>query len=224
MIKNGFKLITVDGESACGKSTAGDILAAKFNYLHIDAGIIFRSLAYYLRSELKRSSELTFGEVECILKTKFVFRASKAFYNNRDITAILTTEEIGLLAYELGQQKIIQNHFIDFQRDLIQKLSLNKKGIIVSGRIGGSVVFPDADKKFFLTASSKAKTDRRLKQLQNKGFGGIRAASIAKTLKERDNIIKILPTKNLEVCARTNIIDTSQFTIERLPDILSSYF
>ena len=115
-ISNKFHIITIDGESACGKSTIGESLSIKLGYSHIDSGMLFRTLAFAIEIQKLNISQTNEQTLERIFNGDCTFEGTKVRYKEKDISEEIHSEEIGLLASELGKYERVQNWFINYQK------------------------------------------------------------------------------------------------------------
>lgn len=161
-------VITVDGPAGVGKSTVSKELAKKISYVYLDTGALYRAIAYkvwkcgFPLNDDKKLSELC-GDAKISLK--LANGDMKIFVDKEDITEKIRTEEIGLLASRVSAVPEVRKALLPIQKD-----AGKKGGIVAEGRDMGTVVFPDADIKFFLSADVKERTKRRHNQLLEKGI------------------------------------------------------
>ncbi len=176
-------MITVDGPAGVGKSTVSKELAKKMSYIYLDTGALYRAIAYKIRQcgvsldDEKRLAELC-GNADISLE--MIHDDMKVFVDKEDITDKIRTEEIGLLASKVSALPIVRKALLPIQRE-----AGKKGGIVAEGRDMGTVVFHDADIKFFLSADVNERTQRRLNQLLEKGMSSD-AGDIQKGLEKRD--------------------------------------
>ena len=153
--------IAIDGPSASGKSTVAKQLCSILNYVHLDTGAMYRCVAL----EVKRKN-IDIEDVESIVEmlnsTKIQLTTDgKVYLNDEDVTDIIRTNEISLLASDVSTIKEVREHLVALQQKMAQD-----KGFIMDGRDIGTVVLPDAELKIYLTASVEARAKRRY--LENK--------------------------------------------------------
>lgn len=156
--------IAIDGPSASGKSTVAKQLCSILNYVHLDTGAMYRCVAL----EVKRKN-IDIEDVESIVEmlnsTKIQLTTDgKVYLNDEDVTDIIRTNEISLLASDVSTIKEVREHLVALQQKMAQD-----KGFIMDGRDIGTVVLPDAELKIYLTASVEARAKRRY--LENKERG-----------------------------------------------------
>ena len=139
--------IAIDGPSASGKSTVAKQLCSILNYVHLDTGAMYRCVAL----EVKRKN-IDIEDVESIVEmlnsTKIQLTTDgKVYLNDEDVTDIIRTNEISLLASDVSTIKEVREHLVALQQKMAQD-----KGFIMDGRDIGTVVLPDAELKIYLTA------------------------------------------------------------------------
>ena len=160
-------VITVDGPAGAGKSTVSKILARKLSYIYLDTGALYRAFAYKVAGEgipaddEKRLSGLCAG-INVSLKN--VNSNISIFVDDEDVTEKIRTQEIGMLASKVSAVPVVRKTLLSIQRE-----TGKNGGIVAEGRDMGTVVFPDADFKFFLNASVAERSRRRFTELVEKG-------------------------------------------------------
>lgn len=222
-ISNKFHIITIDGESACGKSSIGESLSIKLRYSHIDSGMLFRTLAFAIEIQKLNISQTDKQTFERVFKNDCTFEGTKVSYQGKNISEDIHSEEVGLLASELGKFERVQNWFINYQKDLGTKIEKQGfSGMFVSGRIGGSITFPNADRKFYLKASLQAKAIRRYEQLMQVNSGIIDFEKVKNSILQRDNIKDIISYRKIDIPIDTITIDTTNLSLENLFQLIHS--
>lgn len=206
-------VITVDGPSGAGKGTLCHALADKLDFDFLDSGAIYRILALAAaKNGIDFENELALAELGRKLDVKFV-------PENNEIQVILDGENVGdqIRTAEAGQNasKIavypqVREALLQRQRDF-----RSTKGLIADGRDMGTVVFPDAEIKFFLDASAEERTKRRVKQLQEKGFNA-NFDEILAEIKERDFRDRNRPVAPLVPAKDAMILDSTHLSIEEV--------
>jgi len=161
-------VITVDGPVGAGKSTVSRALAGRLSYIYLDTGALYRAVAYTVAKEgISPDNENHLSNI--IGRTKIVFKnvedRLRVFVNNEDVTEKIRTEEIGLLASKVSAIPLVRNKLLSIQRE-----DREEGGIVAEGRDMGTVVFPDADFKFFLDASVEERVKRRYDELVMRGI------------------------------------------------------
>ncbi|AWY45531.1 (d)CMP kinase [Glaesserella parasuis] len=206
-------VITVDGPSGAGKGTLCHALAEKLGFDFLDSGAIYRILALAaVKQGIAFESETALAQLGRNLNVKFV-------PENNEIQVILDGENVGdqIRTAQAGQNasKIavypqVREALLQRQRDF-----RSPKGLIADGRDMGTVVFPEAEIKFFLDASAEERTKRRVKQLQEKGFNA-NFDEILAEIKERDFRDRNRPVAPLVPAKDAMILDSTHLSIEEV--------
>jgi len=150
-------IVAIDGYSSCGKSTIAKALAEYAGYNYIDTGAMYRAVALHCL----RTGE---APLDAILHIKVDFRDHRVCLNGEDVEGQIRTLEVGNKASEISPIKEVRA-FLVAQQQAMGK----KKGIVMDGRDIGTVVFPHAELKLFLTASPEVRAQRRYDELVGKG-------------------------------------------------------
>lgn len=173
------RVITIDGPSGSGKGTVGQRLADRLGWNFLDSGAIYRALG--LAAEARRLSIDDESALEKLARgLDLSFSAGRVWLDARDVTEDLRTERVGNLASKLAVIPIVRAALLQRQRAYACA-----PGLVADGRDMGSVVFPQAQLKIFLTASARERARRRYKQLSEKGFDG-NVENLAAEIEERD--------------------------------------
>ncbi len=153
-------IITIDGPSGTGKSTVARLLAKKLGFHFFDTGALYRAFAWWLFSQnisLDRAKE---GLASFVFRIGGNQEVKRYYVNEIDVTEDIRTKTITEAASSIARIKEVREDFLPIQRAFGRKYDS-----VFEGRDLGSVVFPDADKKFFLTASPEVRAERRYKEL-----------------------------------------------------------
>lgn len=161
--------ITIDGPSGAGKSTVAKMLAAALKYTYIDTGAMYRGVAYAYMKAGKPADVVSFLKK---LAIEFKFKnGATVVLDGRDISDEIRDPEVSLLASGFSQKKEVRELLWAIQRKMG-----DKGGIVLEGRDTGSVVFPDAEAKFYLDADLEERARRRHLELSSKGMSAELAA------------------------------------------------
>lgn len=215
-----YPVITIDGPSCSGKGTLCFHLAKKLKWKLLDSGIFYRTIAFKI---LKEKIDIKFNKKIILLANNLniKFKTKKntilVFLEGKNITEEIRTEHIGKIASLIGTIPKIRDILLIKQRKFRKK-----PGLIADGRDMGTVVFPDAVIKFFLFASLKERANRRLKQLQNKGFN-VRLKNILIDIKKRDDIDKNRLISPLTPAKNALILDSTKLSINEVFKISMEY-
>src|SRR5437764_4577870 len=159
-------IVAIDGPAGAGKSTVARQLARKLGFSMIDTGAIYRSVAL-----AARRAEVPWDDDDGLRKLLdaglgLQFRDDRVLLNGHDVTEAIRTPEISRGASVVSARPVVREKLLGLQRELGRSAS---RGAVLEGRDIGTVVFPDADVKFFLTASDDARARRRHAELSGKG-------------------------------------------------------
>jgi len=182
-------IIAIDGYSSCGKSTMAKQMANQLNYIYVDTGAMYRAVTLYaLRNNLISANE--FNQEALInelskIKVSFSYNSelncSETFLNSENVEAQIRGLEVSNHVSKIAKVREVRVKLIEIQRELGEK-----KGLIMDGRDIGSVVFPEAELKIFMTANYKVRAKRRFDELQAKG-DKISLAEVTENITSRDN-------------------------------------
>ena len=203
-------VVAVDGPAGSGKSTVAALLARKLGYHVLISGSLYRAAALLcLRKNISskgRSEDMLSVISELFIKFITEDGAVRAMLNGEDVTVALAGEACGERASQLACIPALRTALLERQRDFRQM-----PGLVADGRDMGTVVFPDAEVKVFLTASLKERAKRRLRQLNNDGFDG-NLRLLCEQLAERDRRDVGRRVAPLKPAAGAAIIDTTDKT------------
>ncbi|MEM8628639.1 MAG: (d)CMP kinase [Chlamydiota bacterium] len=199
--------ITIDGPSGTGKSSAAKLLAQRLGIAYLDTGAMYRCFAWHFREE--GYSSVSLPTVEAALGSFSFEVQSRARYlvGKVDVTESIRSEEISSLSSQLSSFQCVRKALTKMQRERTKGLSC-----VCEGRDMGSVVFPHAEVKFFLTADSKTRAKRRYDQLQAK----MSLQEIEKRMQRRDHADEMRKESPLEKTEDMIEIDTSFLSLEQV--------
>ncbi len=212
-------LITIDGPAGAGKSTVSRKIADRLNYKYIDTGALYRGVAFEARIAGVNQDDDTGLENLCsALNLNFVKdeRGLRLLSDNLDITDQIRTPEISMMASAVSARPVVRKYLLDLQRNLGRE-----KGVVFEGRDMGTVVFPDADKKFYLEASQKVRAIRRYSELESKTFQTLEGVEREISLRdENDRKREVAPMKPADDAV---IIDSTDLSANDVVEIMLSY-
>ena len=200
-----MNLITIDGPAGSGKGTIAKQLSQELKLNYLDSGAIYRILGFHLK-ENNIPIENDALVRESIQKAKIQFIEDTIYLNDRDVTDAIRTESIAKMASIIAAKKTVRESILDLQRSFLQK-----PGLVAEGRDMGTVVFPEAKHKFFLTATVEERASRRYKQLISKGFD-VSIADLVVEIQERDFRDTNRTISPLVPAANAVIIDTTELS------------
>ena len=202
-------VLTIDGPSGAGKGTVSRLVAKKLGWNYLDSGSIYRSLAIALQKtsvDLAKISEIV--KVAQVMKLEFECGDELIVkLNGEDITDQLGLESTGNVASQIAALSEVRRVLLQKQQDFRRP-----PGLVADGRDMGTVVFPDAENKVFLTASAEKRVERRFKQLIEKEID-VNLVEITNEIEVRDRRDMERETAPLAMAADALYIDSSDMTI-----------
>lgn len=210
-------IVAIDGPAGSGKSTTAKLIAQKLNFLYIDSGAMYRAVTYLAikNNVLDNIDELIKLVKNTDITLKFINGHTKVFLNNIDVTNEIRSFEVNQKVSEVSKIEEIRKILVDKQREL----GKNPEGIVMEGRDIGTVVFPDADVKIFLTASIDERTLRRLNEYKNTGME-VQFDEIKNNLEKRDILDSTRKISPLQKAPDAIEVDTSKVSIEEQVNII----
>ncbi len=212
-------LITIDGPAGAGKTTVSRQLAERLEYTYIDTGALYRAVAYQAHAKSIAADDDAGLEQLCRgLEIAFVRRDSglSLMCNGVDITDLIRTPEITMLASAVSARPVVRQFLLGLQREMGRQ-----KGVVFEGRDMGTVVFPEADVKFFLSASADARALRRYKEMDGKTATTLEEVSADINRRDQnDSTRELAPLKPAEDAIR---IDSTDLSIPEVVDLMISY-
>jgi cytidylate kinase len=212
-------IFTIDGPAGAGKSTVSKLLASRLSFACLDTGALYRAFAYQLKCEGWNGKMETFADPDQPLKVSLEYKEGRARVNvdGKDVSEEIRTEEIGLLASRISAVPNIRRKLLPLQREMAAE-----GGVVAEGRDMGSVVFPDADVKFFLDASAEERARRRYLEMAGKGMQ-VCLTDIEKDLLLRDRQDRERSIAPLVVPAGAIVVDSSNLSISQVVDLMISF-
>jgi len=210
-------IVAIDGPSGAGKSSLTKLLAQRLGYIHIDTGAMFRSVALMAkRAGIACEDEAALAELCLGLSITFSRdgESYRVLVNGEDVSSAIRSEEIGLLTSCISARKPVRDALLAMQRKMGEA-----GGVILEGRDIGTVVFPDAEVKFFLSASAEERGRRRFLELAARGEEATLEETIAKVVcrDQQDEGREHAPLKKAEDAIS---IDSTALSIEEVLEIM----
>ena len=207
------KIITIDGPSGSGKGTVSRLIASKLAFNYLDSGALYRALSISsLRKDVKLSN--IEGLVGLVEQMDIRFETEDTYFNifldEVDITDQMRTEDVGVRASKIASYPEIRQSLLKRQR----KFAFGR-GLVADGRDMGTVVFPDADLKIYLTASIEERAQRRYKELIDKGED-VSLRALAAQVRDRDARDTNREVSPLVAASDALTIDTSGLSVSRV--------
>jgi CMP/dCMP kinase len=212
-------LITIDGPAGAGKTSVSRELADRLNYKYIDTGALYRGVALEARFAGVGQDDDTGLENLCsTLNLNFIKdeKGLRLLSNNSDITDQIRTPEISMMASAVSARPVVRKYLLDLQRNMGRE-----KGVVFEGRDMGTVVFPDADKKFYLDASQKVRAIRRYRELESKTFQRLEDVEREISLRdENDGKREVAPMKPADDAV---IVDSTDLSVNDVVEMMLAY-
>lgn len=208
-------IIAIDGPSGAGKSTLGKMLAKKFNLLYLDTGAMYRAVALAaMRKNVIWEDRQTMAAIAADAKIELVGEPDdlKIFLDGEDVTSDIRTLDVAQAASIVSTISEVRRTMVEHQREIGENAP---NGCVLEGRDIGSVVFPNADIKFFLTAKPEARARRRYEEDKAKG----RLSTYEQTLSEineRDARDVSRQDSPLTISDDAVVIDTSDLDLSEV--------
>ncbi|MDD7402848.1 MAG: (d)CMP kinase [Butyribacter sp.] len=213
--------IAIDGPAGAGKSTIAKRVAKKLDFIYVDTGAMYRSMAlYFLRNGIDAGDEEKISEAckEIEVSLEYENGEQQVLLNGENVNGLIRTEEVSMMTSDTSKYPKVREKLLSLQRELAEK-----KNVIMDGRDIGSCVLPNADLKVYLTASSEERARRRYKEQIERGI----ACNIEQI--EKDIIARDEQDMNREISPLIQaedavLVDASDMTIEEVVDKVISLY
>lgn len=203
------KIITIDGPSGVGKGTIAALLAEQYGFHLLDSGALYRVAAVNAK-RLGLDHDNADDAAKAVSDLDVEFKNGKTYLHGDDVSAEIRTLATGQLASKIAVHPVVRDKLFDFMQAFVRA-----PGIIADGRDMGTVVFPRADLKLFLTASGEVRAERRYKQLKENGKD-VTLDAVFSELAERDRRDRDRATAPLEPAKDATVIDTGTLDISQV--------
>lgn len=210
-------IIAIDGNSSCGKSTYAKLIAAELGYSYIDSGAMYRAVTLAaMEAGLFDGTEAPaigkiqalLDHVELMLKHNPDKQRTEIFLNGRMVEDLIRSMEVSAHVSYIAAISAVRRKMVEYQR-LLGK----EKGVVMDGRDIGTVVFPDAEIKIFLTASAEVRAGRRYRELIEKGMPAS-FEEVLGNLEKRDRIDSSRDDSPLLMADDAVLLDNSEMTLD----------
>ena len=222
MNKKGL-VIAIDGFSSTGKSSISKVVADTLGLIHIDTGAMYRAITLFgLRNFKDEKREIDLSKLlQNLNEISLEFRENSGkleiYLNRENVSKEIRTTEVSDNVSFIAKQPEVRERLVVLQRDIAEK-----QGVIMDGRDIGTVVLPDADYKFFLTASADERARRRFLELQSLGIETT-IEEVKQNLIERDRIDSKREISPLKQAEDAILIDNTNLNKEETIDLILSY-
>lgn len=218
--------IAIDGHSSCGKSTMAKALAKRIGYAYIDTGAMYRAVTLYcLEHDMIKGDEVSKPRLRRHMpKIEITFKVNNEGKSETWLNGKNVEQEIRGMEVSSKVSLIAAIGFVRRAMVAQQQVMGKEKGIVMDGRDIGTVVFPDAELKFFVTASAQVRAERRFKELQAKGDTTTTLEQVLANVEERDRIDSTRKESPLRQAPDALLLDNSNLTIEQQNEWLYNEF
>jgi len=212
--------ITIDGPAGAGKSTVAKLVADKLCYIYLDTGAMYRTLTYLAQqNNISLEDEESLVQLAKTLNFRFEWGIDrqKVFCNDQDITSQIRTAIVSNAVSILARHPKVREQMVTLQRKIAAG-----KGVVLDGRDTGTFVLPEAEHKFFLTASVEKRAERRTKELIDQGHL-VDLETIKAEIKKRDKNDSERAVAPLKAATDAIIMDSSDLSIQQVVDKIIQY-
>ncbi|NAW51130.1 (d)CMP kinase [Elizabethkingia argentiflava] len=215
-------LIAIDGFSSTGKSSISKIIAQKLGVIHMDTGALYRGITVYALQHFLEGNTINIPQlIHHLSDIKLEFKSIKGhlslFLNDTNIDPEIRAPKVAEYVSEVAKQPEIRNFLLCIQRQIAKN-----GGIVMDGRDIGTVVLPQADYKFFLTASPQERALRRYKELKENGIEAD-LEEVKRNLLMRDKIDSERPISPLKQAPDAILIDNTHLDKKQTIALILSY-
>ncbi len=212
--------IAIDGPAGAGKSTIAKSVAKKLGWIYVDTGAMYRAIGLAaLRKGIVIKEEI--AEIEQLLpeiKLELVYSegSQRILLNGEDVSEAIRTPEVSVAASDVSAIPAVRKTMLVQQRNIAES-----QNVVMDGRDIGTVVLPDAEMKLFLTASARARAERRCKELLEKGQQ-VEFAQVLQEIEYRDKQDSERTVAPLKQAEDAILVDTTELTLEQSIDTVLS--
>ncbi len=204
--------IAIDGPSGAGKSSAAKALAKKLGYLYIDTGALYRAIGLFcIRqgvADMKDAAQVTPMLDGIDVSLRFVEGEQRVYLNGEDVSGLIRTQPVAQAASDVSAHPPVRAFLLDLQRKMAAE-----NNVLMDGRDIGTVILPNADVKFFLTADARARAKRRTLELQAKGIEAD-FDTVLREIEQRDANDSSRATAPLKAAEDAILVDNSEMDQE----------
>lgn len=204
--------VAIDGPAGAGKSTLARRLAAEMGYIYVDTGAMYRAIGLYaLRAgkDPKDNAVVNALLPQIELRLASIEGEQHIYLKEEDVSTAIRTEAAGMAASAVGANPAVRAFLLELQRDMAKK-----QDVLMDGRDIGTVVFPDAELKIFMTADPKVRACRRYDELRAKG-DNVSLEEIERNVRERDKADMSRAISPLRQADDAVVLDNSCMTVEQ---------
>ncbi|MDR3296955.1 MAG: (d)CMP kinase, partial [Prevotellaceae bacterium] len=208
-------IIAIDGYSSCGKSTFAKAIAAQLSYVFIDSGAMYRAVTLYaMRHHLTANGEVkkelivaALPSINIRMESQGLGLENSIFLNDEDVTNAIRQPDVSANVSRVSEVAVVRERMVELQ----QKMG-ERKGVVMDGRDIGTVVFPHAELKIFMTAAPEIRAQRRFQELQAKGVPSS-LDEVESSIRRRDHIDETRDIAPLKKASDAIILDNSHLSV-----------
>ena len=212
-------IITIDGPAGAGKGTISRLVSQNMGFHYLDSGAIYRVIAFEANQKGLATDQIS-QITELIDEINIQFIGDKIFLTDKDVSELIRSEDIGKFASEIAKNEEIRKNILEFQKSFFKP-----PGLVADGRDMGTVIFPKAKVKIFLTASIQERANRRYKQLILKEKD-VNLTDLFQRIKLRDESDKNRKISPLKAANDAYLVKTDNLSIkqsyEKVMEIIKS--
>ena len=210
-------IIAVDGYSSCGKSTFARAIAREMNYFYIDSGAMYRAVTLYcirmgyIKGQNLKEEEIadSINDIDIRFKYNPDSEEYETYLNGENVESEIRQAEVTSMVSLISKLKTVRDRLVEMQRETGMM-----KGIVMDGRDIGTVVFPDADIKIFMTATEEVRAERRYKELKEKGINA-EFKDVLDNIAERDMIDSGREISPLRKADDAYVLDNTEMSVKQ---------
>lgn len=201
-------IIAIDGPSGAGKSTVAKLVSNKLNYEYIDTGAMYRALAYKIVKNNLDIDKININEL--LDNTTIDYNNNCVYLDGENVESYIRNEQISKVSSNISKIKEVREMMVKSQRSIAET-----KNVILDGRDIGTVIFPNADLKIFITANNEIRAKRRFEELKAKG-NDVKYEDVLNDINIRDYNDTTRSNSPLKIAKDAIAIDTSKMSIEKV--------
>jgi cytidylate kinase len=206
-------IIAIDGNSGCGKSSTAKVIARELQYIYIDTGAMYRAVTlFFIKNNIDLKNDLDVAEALKQIDISFEYNMAtgknETYLNGKNVEFQIRQMQVSNLVSPVSEISAVRRKLVEQQRRMGQE-----KGVVMDGRDIGTVVFPDAELKIFMTASLEVRAERRRLELLEKGTE-VDIGEVIENLGTRDRIDSSRDDSPLKKADGAIEIDTSNLTFD----------
>jgi cytidylate kinase len=208
-------VVAVDGPAGAGKSSASRALARRLGFTYVDTGAMYRAVGVLAHERgIAPDDERGLADLVAGLRFELADRGERLLVGGRDVSAAIRRADAGDLASRVSARPVVRERLVALQRELGAA-----GGVVMEGRDIGTVVFPEAAVKFYLTADPAERARRRAAELRGRGEA-VDEGALARDLAERDSRDRTRPHSPLRPADDAVVVDTTRLDLEAVVDTL----